>query len=268
MRLHQGALAADVRPQPAGRALRIQTPDAEVLARDAKLAITASERQKTVVGASGEQGNSSGSVGLRRLSDGQSVSLPVRAGEWTVASVADGLEPRRLQRPPDKFLIRFGAQLPPGWEAGELVHNDLPPDSEAAVRAVATPNPRGGINHKISTQNAWTEGLFEIHDDSWIHVRFRVEKPGFFHILVVARDPDPTRRASVVLESPDIFSHRKAGQWYTVDLRFADFRPTDPNRPPLDKPLIAFLVVFDSQRVDRGVTVDTISVTRGDANLQ
>jgi hypothetical protein len=221
-----------------------------------------------VVGASGEQGGTSGSVGLKRLSDGQSVSLPVRAGEWTVASVADGLEPRRLARPPDKFLIRFGAQLPLGWEAGELVHNGLPPDSEAAVRAVATPNPRGGINHKISTQNAWTEGLFEIHDDSWMHVRFRVEKPGFFHILVVARDPDPTRRASVVLESPDIFSHRKAGQWYTVDLRFADFRPTDPNRPPLDKPLIAFLVVFDSQRVDRGVTVESISVTRGHANLQ
>jgi len=180
--------------------------------------------------------------------------------QWAV-SFTDNDPPMNSAQPPDTYIARFGRELPAGW-GGELLFNNLPASSEAALRSVPHPNPKGGVNYKVQTPNAWTKGLFTIHDDSWIHVRFRTEKPGFFHALIVARNPDISQRQCVVLEGPPFFRQRAPGQWHTVHLPLAEFLPTDPNRPH-DRPLVAFIVVFDSQKVDRGVTIERFWATRG-----
>ncbi len=163
--------------------------------------------------------------------------------------------------PPDTFLARFSQPLQAGWR-GELVFDRLPEGSDGALRTAPQPHPKWGFNHVVATPNAWKPGLFAIQNDSWLHVRFRLDKPGFFHVLVVAREPEIARRSCVVLEAPHFFQNRTPGQWHTAHLPFAKFRPTEPNRPS-ERPLVAFIVVFDSQKEDRALTIERFWVTRG-----
>ena len=254
----QGNLAVEVLPGP--KAARIATPELEVEARDTKLALTVGPRQ-TVVGVPEPSENRDGNVQVKRLADGQ--TIPMQPGQFAIASATTDMQPKKLSRVPDTFMFQVGKELPTGWEAGEIVTNDLPEGAEAAVRAVRTVNPRtGGNNYKVSTQNAWTKGLFEIHDDSWLHVRYRVEKPGFFHGLIVCRGLDPTRHGCVLLEVRDLWQKREPNRWYTAHVPFAKMPPTNPEAPQA-RPLVAFIVVFDAQKVDRGVTVERFWVTRG-----
>ncbi|HTU17614.1 MAG TPA: FecR family protein [Gemmataceae bacterium] len=259
IRFAHGALAADVRTRPAGHPLRIVTPALEVQARAAKLALFGLDNQ-TVVGVfKAADEPEAGTVQLKRFSDRQLVRL--RPGEWAETDRQGNLRPNTLPRVPDRLEVTFGEQLPHGWGAGKRVVDHLPPGSGAAVRAVPQPGPLG-THHAVKTQNAWTNGLFEIHDDSWFHFRFRLEKPGFFQILVVVRSQDPTRHLSVVLENNNLWKHSPPRQWHTVHAPFRDFSPTRPD-VWIEKPLVAFVVVFDSQTVDRGLTIERFWITRG-----
>jgi hypothetical protein len=255
--LLQGDLAAD----PQRRSVQIATPEAEVRAQGAKVALTRAA-QTTLVGVTAPTDPRPGEVQLTRVADGRTVAL--RPGEVAATRGDEDLRPRLLPPPPDDLLVTFGKELPHGWGAGNLVFDNLPAGSEAAVRAVPRPTPRGQLFHKVQSQKDWTNGLFTIHDDTQLHVRFRVEKPGFFHILVVTRTPDPTERMCVVLEGPDIFKDRQAGHWYTAHVPFSAFKPTDARKSD-QKPLVAFLVLFDSQVVDRGLTIERYWITRGPA---
>jgi ferric-dicitrate binding protein FerR (iron transport regulator) len=266
IQLDKGSLAAEV---PEKKDFLIRTSDAEVPVREAKVAVSRAPTrntsdgvsEQTVVAASAEEGKQ-GSVQVKRMSDGQSVSLPLKQGEWTVAS-ARNLEPRKLDRPPDVFEFHCQNELPNGWGAGEIIHENLPPETVAAVRAVATPNRNGkSVNHVVLSNNAWTKGLFEIHEDSVFHVRFRKERPGFFHCLICTRGPDLADRNCIVLEHNGFWQVKK-GEWITVDLPFKDFHPTEPHKPPVAKPPVAFVIVFDSQGNDAGLTIEGFWVTRG-----
>jgi ferric-dicitrate binding protein FerR (iron transport regulator) len=260
IRLDAGSLAVDAQRRPESRPLHIVTSDrSEVLASGAKLWLENTGAQVRVVHRPEPAGK--GAVELRRLSDGQSV--PIQPGQCAIVDPQGPMRPEALPPTPDTWLVEFDQQLPAGWEIGQLVFDDLPQGSKAAVRAMPFPHPKNGQTwYKVQSHKDWTHGLFAIHDDSCLHVRFRVDKPGFFHCLVVARDPDATRRISVVLEANDFWRQRQARRWYTAHIPFSDFKPTRPD-VQIDKPLIAFLVLFDCQGVDRGLAIDRLWITRG-----
>lgn len=254
IRLQQGDLAANVK-----RSLRIVTPEREVQVLGAKLTLASSARQ-TLISVPEPAGTGQSAVQVKRFSDGMSV--PVRPGQRAVAFVDGDLRTEALLSPPDQWQVRFGPTPPSGWEAGDLVFDDLPEGSQAAMRAVPYRHPKGGVWYKLTSNKDWTNGLFAIHDDSWLHVRFRIDKPGFFHTLVVARDRDAARRTCVVLEDNRSWAKRDPRRWYTIHVPFAEFRPTVPG-VQIEKPLVAFLVSLDCQQVDRGLTIDRLWVTRG-----
>jgi ferric-dicitrate binding protein FerR (iron transport regulator) len=256
--LHRGYLAAEVPPRLQEGPLYFTTPGSEVQARGTRLFMSSSNDQ-TRVARPQQTESAQGELQVKRLSDGQSVA--VRPGEVAVAAADHELKPKTMPPTPDTLLVTFDEGLPDRWLAGQLVTDNLPEGSKGAVRAVGEVGGPRGIHHKVATQNAWTRGLFTIHDDSYLHIRFRVDKPGFFHVLVVAREQAP-KRGCVVLEAPMFFQNRQPGQWHTVHLPFADFRPTEPGRV-IDKPMIAFIICFDSQEVDRGLTIERYWVTRG-----
>lgn len=261
IQLDRGTLAAAVPSRPKERPLHIVTPGStEVLARGTKLWLECSSIQTRVVHGP-EPAPNDGAVRLNRLSDGQSVRIP--PGHRAVANQTGDLRSEAMLKTPDTFQVDFSDGLPAGWEVGQLVFDDLPEGSKGAVRAMPSQGKNGKIFHKVLSHKDWTNGLFTIHDDTWLHVTFRLDKPGFFHCLVVARDPDATRRLCVVLESPtSLFMRREARRWHTAHLPFAQFRPTQPEKK-LEKPLIAFLVLFDSQVADLGLTVERFWITRG-----
>jgi ferric-dicitrate binding protein FerR (iron transport regulator) len=262
IQLERGTLAAAVPSRPKDRPLHIVTPgNTEVLARGSKLWLECSQTETRVVHGPDPAAPDAGAVRLKRLSDGQSVRIP--PGHRAVAQQTGDLRSEVQLKTPDTYHCDFNNGLPAGWEVGQLVFDDLPEGSKGAVRAMPSQGKNGKIFNKVLSNKDWTNGLFTIHEDTWLHVTFRVDKPGFFHCLVVARDPDATRRLCVVLESPtSLFERRQARQWHTAHLPFAQFRPTQPENQ-LEKPLIAFIVVFDSQAVDRGLTVERFWITRG-----
>lgn len=261
IRLDRGGLGADVRPRPESRPLHIMTTgNSEVIARGAKVLLESSVAQTSVVHSAERDKGTGGSVQVKRLSDGQSV--PIEPGQRAVVNPEGDMRPEALPPTPDTWTVEIGPTLPPAWACGELVFEDLPPGARAAVRAAPFRETNGRIYHKVQTQKDWTNGLFLIHDDSRLQVRFRIDKPGFFHALIVTRDPDASRRICVVLEATHFWMNREPRKWYTVDLPFAQFRPTVPNIKA-DKPLVAFIVLFDCQGVDRGLTIDRFSITRG-----
>jgi hypothetical protein len=66
----------------------------------------------------------------------------------------------------------------------------------------------------------------------------------------------------VVLEAEHFFEHRKPGEWYVADLPLSRFRELQ-RFPGVPDPLVACMVLLDSQKRDVGLTVDRIWVTRG-----
>jgi hypothetical protein len=255
IRVDCGNLAADVRPQPPGRPMVLTTPEAEVQVLGTKLALSETTRKTEVAVVQGE-------VTVTRLSDGKSVA--VRRGELaTAVKGGEDLLLQKLAALPDTYAVNFG-RLPLDWGAGELAYDALPPGSRVGMRAAACPSDRFGAEYQIVSQKAWTSGLFVLHEDSWLHMRFQVDKPGFFHVLFVARLADPTTdKRGVVFEAPHFWEHREPGRWYEVSVPLGGSKRLNNPPPELKLPLVAFLAIVSSQATDLGLTIDRLRVTRG-----
>jgi ferric-dicitrate binding protein FerR (iron transport regulator) len=236
VRLHDEDAAVEVSPQPG-----------------TKLSVAASGPATCVAVVEGQ-------AEVTRSVERQSVAL--RRGQSLAIGKAGPLRPLPMAAVPDTFTLSFGPELPAGWGTGTIVGGDLPAGSLAAVRAAAYPTKSGASWYRIRTHNAWTRGLFAIHDDSVLHLRFRMEKPFYFQVLVAARGADPTQFHTVNLEAQPPPMRRQPGVWYTVNLPLAKFRRHERGTSPAG-PLIAYVINLDSQQTDRGLTIDRLWVTRG-----
>jgi hypothetical protein len=255
LQVRQGSVAMDVRPQPADRPLRIITPESETEVVGTTLAVTRSEGDTQISVAKGQ-------VRFTRLSDKRVVSLV--DGQCASASMGAELQAVPLPITPDAIDLRFDGGLPAGWRWGQFVREpSLPAGSAGAVRAVAYEDPLHRLHHQIRSQNAWTAGLFQVHDDTWLHVQFRLDRPGFFQLLAVARRTDNlTGQLGVVLEAPHFWQRQEAGVWHTASVPFNKFRRTKGSAP-IEGPLSVFQLIFDSAAIDRGLMIERIWVTRG-----
>jgi hypothetical protein len=121
----------------------------------------------------------------------------------------------------------------------------------------------GQRRYQLRSHNAWSKGLFTLHDDSWIHIRYRLEKPGTFLLYVVCRQHDFGEPVCTVL-TPGNLRQPEAGRWHTLTLPLNQFRRTRAEGiMPLHGQLVAFHLVFDAPEHNPGLTVDRIWITRG-----
>jgi hypothetical protein len=231
----------------------ICTPEANVQVLGTRLSISCEPRKTHVAVLEGE-------IRVTRLSDDREVQLtPGQAAE--VSSETD-LQAMPLSAVPDHWSLDFNDGLPEGWQTGQLVFDDLPAGSEAAVRTVGMTQ-HGRLRYQIRSHNAWSDGLFALHDDSWMHIRYRVEKPGTFLFYVVCRQHDFGQPVATLL-MPDNLRQREGGKWHTLTLAMNQlYRTKTQDRIPLAGQLVAFLLVFDSPEHNPGLTIDRIWVTRG-----
>ncbi len=205
-----------------------------------------------------------GEVHVERLSDQRTLLL--NGGQAAEVSPQTDLQPRPLQPAPDHWTLDFSNGLPSGWQTGQLVFDALPPGSQAAVRAVAVVDlaQNGQRRSQIRSHNAWNDGLFALYEETQMHVRYRLERPGTFLIYLVCRQHDFGAPVATVLMS-DNLSQPKARQWHTLSLPISQFRRTRSAQPvPLDGQLVVFQLIFDSPVPNAGLTIDRIWVTRGE----
>jgi|GEM_PF-2939284 len=251
-----GNVAAAIQRRAAGGPLVFSTPEARVEVFGTRLSLSRGGLQTRVTVLEG-------TVRVQRLSDLRAVRLS--DGQMAEVSPQSDLRPLPLAGVADHWALDFGDGLPSGWQTGQLVFEQLPPGSKAAVRAVGVVDyaQNGQERRQIRSHNAWNEGLFAIYHDSWIHVRYRMERPGTFLLYVVCRQHDFGQPVATVLSSGNL-RQISAGQWHTLTLPFSALRRARSQAPPpLDGQLVAFLLVFDSPERDCGLTVERIWVTRG-----
>jgi ferric-dicitrate binding protein FerR (iron transport regulator) len=253
VRVHHGNLAADVRPQPPGRPMILTTQDAEVKVLGTKLSISEAKHKTEIAVVQGE-------VRVTRLSDRESLDL--HSGQMATAiKGSQKLLLARLSELPDTYTLDF-EQLPTDWRAGELIQAGLPPGSRAGMRATPYHSDEFGIQYQIRSHNAWTAGLFALHEDSWLHQRFRAERPGFFHVLLVARSDDPTNKRGVVFEAPQFWNRRQPDTWYEVSVPLGNAKRLGNSPPNFPLPLVVYQLIVNSHLDDVGVVVDRLQVNR------
>jgi hypothetical protein len=203
-----------------------------------------------------------GDIRVTRLSDERSVALA--GGQSAEVSSQADLRPAPIPTVPDHWSLDFRDGLPSGWETGQLVFDDLPEGPQAAVRAAAVEE-NGRRRYQLRSHNAWSKGLFTLRDDSWIHIRYRLEKSGTFLLYVVCRQHDFGQPVCTVL-TPGNLQQTEPGRWHTLTLPLNQFRRARARDIiPLQGQLVAFCLVFDSPEHNPGLTVDRIWITRGRA---
>ena len=261
--LQQGHLRADVVPQPSTRPLLIHTPNAEITVLGTKLAISADNQASELTVEHGR-------VRFKRLTDGQAIE--VASGQYAVASQRTSLEANPLPTLPETWQEDFETGLPDGWRYGQWLNENAPDGPRGMVRAARQFVPDGSEieNYRITLPKRWTQGLWRIRDDTYLHFTYKLRKPGWFHIMFGVRSD--TRNASHVgnfeLKSRDV-PKPEPGQWRTVSIPFSAFVKGPRDGHQSDRALapppaggIVYLLWFDTGNVDRGLVIDRIWIDR------
>ena len=130
------------------------------------------------------------------------------------------------------------------------------------MRAAPYHSDEFGVQYQIRSHNAWTAGLFALHEDSWLHLRYRADKVGFFHVLLVARSDDPTNKRGVVFEATQFWNRRQPNTWHPVSVPLGSAKRLGSAPPDYPLPLVVYQVVVNSHLDDVGVVVDRLQVNR------
>lgn len=261
LRVVEGAIQADVAPQPAGRAMMISTPTAtlEVLGTSFGVGARQDSTQLDVA---------SGRVSMTRKSDGQRIE--VAAGQFAKASKSadESLSPMPLPKLPDTWSEDFANGLPSGWHAGKLISNER----GNAVRAA--PDDQGKENNvAVTTHNAWREGqhaLAQLHSDSVLNVRFRQDAPAPLRIMLVTRAyprEDGRFGKNFFYENDSWTADLPSGPWRTISIPLSEASYTkkrgniESGPEPVDG-LAVFMLQVTTLEQDVGLTVDRIWISR------
>lgn len=255
LRLLAGHVTAIVARQPPARPLRLYTEHALAEVLGTSLTLDA-EDESTALSVL------DGVVRLQRLSDKQAVNI--HAGQYAVTDGRAGQKLNAQHSPPvpDEFSLRFQSGLPSGWRVGRRVQPSGSGE-EAFVRAEAVKGQPRGTHFQVYTQNAFYDGmpaLFRIHDDTYLHLTYRMEKPGWFQIFVGVRPHAgaSAQRANFLLQPSN--EGLEPGHWRTLHIPFSRLRNLQGDFDAVGK--AAYFILLDTQVEDRGLDVQRIWVNR------
>jgi hypothetical protein len=262
--LERGHLSADVQQQIEGRPLIISTPEADAEVLGTRLSISAESGETRL-------GVFTGRVQMRRHSDGRAIR--VETGQQAVASRHTELVASPMSATPDTWSEDFEAGLPAQWRCGQWVTEGLPPGSAGGVLAEARffGKPREDNYHCVTTYKDWTGGLFRIHEETVLHVTYKLERPGWFHIMMGVRSDREKQFHVGNYETQDGSLWKiPAGQWRTVQMPLQIFTKASNDGKPMEGAVppapgdVVYMLFFNSLTQDLGLVVDRIWVTRGE----
>jgi ferric-dicitrate binding protein FerR (iron transport regulator) len=254
--LHQGAVGATVRPQPADRPLVVATPAARVEVRG-------TEFYCHVLPDRTEVSVTRGSVRVVRTSDGEAVEVP--EGKRVLAGARLTLAVEDIPRRTDTWDLDFERGLPDGMHRARFVTEGLPRGSKGGAAAVPSTSRGAEGFFEIASPEAWQTGLFAFHPDSHLHVTYTMDRPDWVNVFVCARGPDPAgpHVGNYLFNEPEFHTGARPGRWRTAVIPLATLRragTTGDARPGADE--VPYLVLFSSDG-DRGLVIDRVWVTRG-----
>lgn len=248
--VHQGNLAASVKPQPAEKPLLLTTPSAQLQVVGTRFQIETLENRTDL-------SVTEGRVRLVRLRDQQSVEVP--DGKYATVTERNQLLVKDIPSLPATWEQDFEAGLPEGWDRGEWVTEGLPPGSRGAVKATWGEG-NSGANYSIRSNAPWLQGLFAVQKNSHIHFTFKTERREWINIFIVTRTAgSDTARYSgnYLLED---FPKEGSGEWETVSIPLTKFKRIHSGAESLVD-LVPFKLMFVFDGPDRGLVIDRVWVT-------
>lgn len=261
--LNSGDIFAQVAPQPSGEPMLIQTPkaDAEVVGTKLTLFANSVATKLTVL---------EGHVQMKRRSDGSVIDVQGGHSATASADIAFAAEP--LSPVMDVWQEDFEQGIPATWELGTWVKDDLPSGSTGAVRAALPEGEEGYPSDQffVASPRDWWRGLFRIENDSHLNFTYKVEKMGWFNVMIESRSDDsaPTYSGIFVYKNPDMWN-ANLNHWRTVSVPLRFFRVPSNAEVKRGAPAVgdlAFRFYFSTQETDPGLIIDRIWITRGPPN--
>jgi len=255
-----GMIQADVAPQPAGRPLKIVTSTAtlEVLGTTLGVEVHTDSTQLEVA---------SGLVAITRNVDEQRVDVSEGHFVRATGSKSDAFEATPFPAIPSNWATDLSSGLPARW-SGKVV------ETESGFGVEAAANEARQRNFSITTQNAWQLGehaLFQVHDDSVLHIRFQQLEFARITVMVGTRAFPPQQGqfgANLFYTKKEWNENLAAGQWKSISIPLRDVgwhirrRVKQSGAPDLNG-LAAYLIQVTTMERDAGLTVDRMWVTRG-----
>jgi ferric-dicitrate binding protein FerR (iron transport regulator) len=252
--VHEGTLAASVEPQPGSTPMLLATPTAavEVLQTQFLVAALPDHTDLSVT---------RGRVRLTRVSDGKAVEVP--EGKRVLAGERTALTLEAIAGPPDTWEVDFEDGLPRNLSRGRFVNDGLPTGSKGGVAAVRVDLGAEGVLHEIASPDLWYRGLFAVHEDSHLHFTFKMDRPDWVNVFIIARGPDPNGPHTGNYLFNELSWRAPPGKWRTVSIPLSQFRRAGSGKgPPPSPDEVPYLVLFSSQG-DRGLVLDRMGVARG-----
>ena len=261
--LHEGNLSAHVAPQKPGRPLQIHTANAEISVLGTRLTVGVRDEIS-------ELGVQKGLVQIKRLTDGETID--VSGGQCAVVSQRVSLEAKPWPKTPETWSEDFEDGLPDGWRYGQWLCDGETERSRGVVRAARRFVLDGSESelHRITLPKEWMRGLWRLQDDTMLHFTYKMNRPGWFHIMMGVRSDDlnPAHIGNYEIQS-SYWKKAAPDTWQTVTVPFSAFRKNIRGTPYADLPStspragdVVYLLWFDTGDVDRGLIIDRIWVDR------
>jgi hypothetical protein len=124
--------------------------------------------------------------------------------------------------------------------------------------------------HRITLPKRWMQGLWRLEQDSALHFRYKMTRPGWFHIMMGVRSDDlnPAHIGNYEVQS-SFWKKGEPDQWQTVSVPFSAFRKNIRGAPYAELPPnppragdVVYLLWFNTGDGDRGLVIDRIWVDR------
>lgn len=250
MTLSRGSLVASVTPQPSGTTLTFATGNAEVQVLGTELEILSSPEQSEVAVLEGK-------VHVTRKVDGSSAD--VSRFQFVSIKETGPLSVVHWHEAPDDWHESFDEGLPQGW-TGRLLRNSLPTKSRGAVAAVPA---QQSLDPLLTIRSPLEPaGLFVWHDDSVLHLTYKIPPPGWFHICLLAHSYNDSKSVrTYCCLKPELWQ-QSIGDWTTVSIPLSEFRPVSgsPDESTLGR--IPVQISFNGKSNSTGFVIDHVSVDR------
>jgi RNA polymerase sigma factor (sigma-70 family) len=163
--------------------------------------------------------------------------------------------------PPDVWEMDFERQREGDLRHGRFTAAALPRGSRGAAMAVRVDQGEEGVYFMLSVPK--TRGpLFTVHPDSHLHFTYRMDRPDWINLFLIACCPDGSHSSNYLFNKLD-YSPRHSGKWRTVSIPVSRFRRLYLDGVEPWKAEYPNLLIFSSPGADRGLVVDRVWVTRG-----
>lgn len=245
--VHQGTLAASVRPQPQDRPMILTTPSARVQVLGTQFLIEAVENRTDL-------SVSEGRVRLVRVSDGEAVD--VSDGKQAAVTAQNQLVVEDIPRLATTWEEDFEDGLG-GWDQGEHVASDLPESSRGGIKAIFEQT-ENEAHYKLRSNDGWLRGLFAVKPGSHLHVTFKTEDYGWLNVFIVTRTPAPEDASFAANFMFNDFPRITPGKWLTATIPLSEFARQHRGTKELEE-LVPYRLVFTAEH--RGLIVDRVWLT-------